>query len=388
MGSADDDLLRQENRLLSRLNVLEMAVLSMIAEHRPENETLIQICRLVQGALDGSRAMVVRRRPDDHFDVISVDQVPQELHRAVVDRVATEMHRLDQSGTETALLEFDDPSAHGERMVRYEVVTGLGERPDAALCVSCSSPFPIDQATDAFQHASRLIQIVVGQAESTRNFVETIAAEREVIANRIHDDPVQSITVLSLRLQRLARDVPAEHRDAVLSARTHADNAIERMRHLLFDLHPAFLDEDGLTAAIEVYVEEMLEPMGVTWDVDDRLTHVPGPSMTILAFRLVQEALANIASHAEATTVSITLGDDSDTLTICITDDGNGFDPAIIEPHRPGHLGLSNARYIARRAAGRFDITSAPGAGCTVEIHLPMNARLHAATEGARSELR
>lgn len=384
MGASDDEALLSENRRLSRFNAREMTALEMIAEHRPENETLLQICHLVHDGIAGSLAVVVRRRSDDHLDVVTTEDLPTRLRLELLDHIGNELRRIDATGAPSRVVEFDVPSAPDDGPWWCEVIAGLGGRPTAALCVGRLQPDPTNRAIGTFRHAARLIQIAAEQVDSSNNFVETIAAEREVIANHIHDDPVQSITVLSLRLQRLAREVPSEYRDAVLSARIHADDAIDGMRRLLFDLHPTMLDDDGLTAAIEGYLEEALEPFGVTWTVDDRLTHTPSTSVSILAYRLTHEALANIAGHAEATKVAITLDDDDDTLTIRITDDGKGFDPTTIPPHRPGHLGLPNARYIARRAAGRFDISSTPGAGCTVEIHLPTDRRVVADTHPAR----
>ena len=377
-----EDPSRRENEQLVRVRDLETTALDMIAEHRPENEMLLQICRLVEGSLDGAIAIVVRRRSDADLDLISLDELPLELHDAIVEQTRELFGRMEHHVAAPDHVAFADPLADDSRSVWCLATSGLSDRPIAALCVDLDGSGPSALDVDALRRAIRFVQIVVEQADAGHHIAAMIAAEREVVANQLHDDPIQSITVLSLLLQRLARDVPADRRDAVIGARAHADHAIERMRHILFELHPATLDEDGLSTAIEVYLEESLEPLGITWHLDDRMEMAPEPSTAILAFRLAHEALANIAHHAEATAVSITLDEDDGMLTIRIEDDGTGFDPGRIPSHRPGHLGLPNARYLARRSAGRFDITSSPGAGCTVDIRLPSNQRLHAATGG------
>ncbi len=370
----------QHGASVTRFNALDVGALAMIAEHRPENETLLQTCRLVDGVIDGARTVVVRRRIDDRLDLVSLDVLPVELHAAITAHAMKDFDRLEQPGSMPRREQITDPTAPETRSVWCLGIAALGERPTSALYVSNTWTEPADWALDVFHRAARLVQIAAEQASASQTFAATIAAERESLANQLHDDPVQSITVLSLMLQRLARDVPIEYVDAVNDARTHADRAIDRMRKMLFDLHPVVLDDDGLSIAIQVYLEESLDPLGIAWTLDDQLRGVPERSTAVLAYRLAHEVLANAAHHASATAVSITLSDDDHTLTIGITDNGRGFDPATIPRHQPGHLGLSNVRYLARRAAGRVDITSAPGSGCTVEIRLPMNERIHADT--------
>jgi signal transduction histidine kinase len=359
------------------LNGRHAAALASIAEHRPVNESLLHVCRLLDQAMTGARTVVARRSTDDNIDLLSVGDLPAALRDEILDRVRDEFSRIEQRHDDAVRFEFSDPTAPDTRSVWCLAITGLGGRPIAALCVSRDWPEATERTTGAFDHAALLVQVAIEQSTAAQNFAATIAAERQEIANQLHDDPVQSITVLSLMLQRLARDLPDEHQSAVREARAHADHAIARMRRMLFDLHPSILEEDGLAVAIEIYLEETMDPLDIRWTLDDRLSESPDHAIATLAFRLAHEALANVATHSEATEVAISLDDSDDTLRITVADNGTGFDPSTIPPHRPGHLGLSNVRYLARRSAGTFDISSAPGGGCTVDIRLPLNHALN-----------
>ncbi len=369
----DVDFLLRENMLLRGFNVDRMGALASIADHRPVNESLRSVCDLVDNVMAGARTVVVRRDPDGALGLVATDEIPHSLRDEIANRVNVEFERMERVHEKTRRFEFPDPTAPDSHLVWCTAITGLGDWPIAALCVSRNWPDPTEGTTGVFNHAARLVQVAIEQANAAQNFASTIAAEREAIANQLHDDPVQSITVLSLMLQRLARELPEEHRAAVATARSHADAAISRMRQMLFNLHPAVLDDDGLVVAIEIYLEETLDPLDIDWQLHDNLSMQPERGLATLAFRLAHEALANVATHSQATSVAVELDQLDDTLHIRIIDNGVGFDPSTIPPHRPGHLGLSNVRYLARRTAGSFDITSAPGAGCTVDIRLPLN---------------
>jgi len=91
---------------------------------------------------------------------------------------------------------------------------------------------------------------------------------------------------------------------------------------------------------------------------------------------LIHEALSNVAAHADATKVSVSLSSIDGGISAVIVDDGDGFEPASIPQPRPGHLGISNVRYLAQRVGGRFDIESAPGFGCAVRIWIPLDRQV------------
>lgn len=202
--------------------------------------------------------------------------------------------------------------------------------------------------------------------------LDTIAAERDRIAGELHDDSVQAMTAVSLHLQRLrSRADDPDVIELLERARDLTDGAIDRLRHMLFVLHPATLEPEGLRATFEAYLESWVEPLGLTWDV---VGEVPGDLATgvaALAFRLGRDAIGNTVRHASADHVTVELGADGDRLVVEVRDDGCGFE---LEPDRavPGHLGLRHAAALARSARGRHQVTSEVGGGTVVRIELPL----------------
>jgi PAS domain S-box-containing protein len=195
--------------------------------------------------------------------------------------------------------------------------------------------------------------------------------ERRRIAADIHDDPIQKMTAVGLRLAAIRRQVDDQ------GAATSLDRlqatvalAVQRLRHLLFELRPVELDRDGLAAALRQELEHLAEDGGPAWRLEDRLVEEPEPEARLMAYRIAQEALANVRKHARAGRLDLTLESRGDELVVRIRDDGRGFDPHVGPPS--GHLGLTSMRERAEMAGGWFRVDSAPGRGTTVEFGVPL----------------
>jgi signal transduction histidine kinase len=198
--------------------------------------------------------------------------------------------------------------------------------------------------------------------------------ERRRIARELHDGVGPALASLNIRLRTarklLERDQhPAAEEIEVLAELTQA--SIQDIRRLIHDLRPAALDELGLVPALREYAARYQEEQGLEValalpESDERL---PAALETTL-FRVVQEALANVARHARARRVEVTMACGQREVTLCIADDGRGFDP---QATRPGtHLGLWSMRERVEQLGGRFEIESAPGAGTTVRAIIPL----------------
>ncbi len=206
--------------------------------------------------------------------------------------------------------------------------------------------------------------------------------ERRRIASDLHDDSIQVMSAVDMRLQILAHLGPEGSTvDEVSDIQATVQQAIERLRHLLFELRPAALDRDGLVAALEQYVEHTGAQAGWTWEVTDELTQEPSPEMRAIVYRIAQEAIGNAGKHAAASRVEVVVSGDRHSVSVMIHDDGRGFDAvgAAAEPE-PGHLGLTTMVERAEVTGGHCRVTSAPGAGTTVEIWLPLDAEPDAAS--------
>lgn len=198
--------------------------------------------------------------------------------------------------------------------------------------------------------------------------------ERAVIAGDIHDDSVQAMTAVAMRLELLGRgltdpDLVERHQKLQDSVR----QAIGRLRRLLFQLHPPALERDGLGAAIESYLLQTLDPDVCDHLVVDELHTDPPIALRILMYRVVQEALVNVAKHAEASHVRVGLTSEDDGVRIEVQDDGRGFVPEDVDS-RPGHMGLPSMRKRVELAGGWWTLESRPAAGTTVRFWVPASS--------------
>lgn len=208
----------------------------------------------------------------------------------------------------------------------------------------------------------RLLEHVVKAAEE----------ERHRIANDIHDDPVQKMVAVKMRLEMLRKvhpDLPEiEEAQAVMLA------TLKSMRTLLFDLSPPTLEEEGLSSALRYFFENSNAPFA--WSVDDDgLDTKPSTQTSLILYRIAQEAVANARKHSEAEHLRVTLLERDGGVSMEIVDDGVGFKPQEAVVAAPGHLGLAAMRERAEMAGGWCSLWSLPGAGTTLEVWLPHEER-------------
>jgi PAS domain S-box-containing protein len=198
--------------------------------------------------------------------------------------------------------------------------------------------------------------------------------ERRRIASDIHDDPIQVMSAVDMRLQMLVQFPETLTPERVADIERDVNGAIERLRSLLFELRPAALDRDGLASALRLYLDHTARHTGWKVDVRDELLREPGPDVRALLYRIAQEAVTNVRKHAGATHVEIDVETASHGVTLRVRDDGQGFAHELLFTARPGHLGLMTMTERAELAGGWFRVDSAPGSGTTVECWLPLDA--------------
>ncbi len=196
--------------------------------------------------------------------------------------------------------------------------------------------------------------------------------ERRRIASDIHDDSIQVVTAAQVRAQALATRLD----DGDLRAETEAlrdtlREAVERLRHLVFELRPPTLGRDGLVRALRSYVWGREGP---EVQVEDGLGSEPPEDVAALLFRIAQEAITNARKHAGATRITVTVLSEPDAVRLRISDDGAGFDVSVVEAPDPGHIGLAAMIERAEVAGGRLRIDSVRGAGTTIEAWMPIGA--------------
>jgi signal transduction histidine kinase len=212
--------------------------------------------------------------------------------------------------------------------------------------------------------------------EQRRSLLERVVTsqeqERRQVAGDIHDDAIQAMVAVSLQLQTLGgrlRDPRSTEPLARLAAT--ATESVGRLRQLVFELRPPLLDEVGLAAAIGQYATRAGELAGFVAQVTDESAGELPDELRVVAYRIVQEALANVRAHAKASRVAVRLEEADGGLLVRVSDDGVGFLPGLADRRPAGHLGLISMREQAAMAGGWSRIASAPGMGTTVEVWVP-----------------
>ncbi|MEI6667836.1 MAG: HAMP domain-containing protein [Acidobacteriota bacterium] len=204
--------------------------------------------------------------------------------------------------------------------------------------------------------------------------------ERKRLARDLHDETCQTVSALAMRLETaVARLPPGVDNAPLVEARTLAVRTLDELHRLIYDLRPSVLDDLGLWSAIAWYAERQLTRNGVAVRCEfNELEHRLPPLIETALFRVVQEAISNIAKHARAEQVLIQCGIAGDRLTIEIEDDGEGFDLAAVrrptaEGHGWGLLGISER---VEALGGNIVIDTAPGQGVrlVVSVQVPAEA--------------
>jgi signal transduction histidine kinase len=194
--------------------------------------------------------------------------------------------------------------------------------------------------------------------------------ERHRIAGDVHDDPVQRVVALNMRLQLLRRALSdPEHVEIVDKLLDSVGTCIRSLRHLLFELRSPTLDEQGLGAAIREYVDE--RDAEFAYRVADLLEEQPPSETRVVLYRIAQEAIANVCKHAQASELAVTISGRDGGFLVEIQDNGVGFGGDMPATSARGHLGLSSMRERAELAGGWCEILSLPGEGTTVRFFLP-----------------
>lgn len=201
----------------------------------------------------------------------------------------------------------------------------------------------------------------------------SMLAERNRLALELHDAVSQKLFGLVLNAETAAtlldRD-PAAAREQVTKLGALAQEALDELRSLLFELRPPDLEQDGLCGALRKHVEVLrrLQQREIDLEVPgDGLPPEPARDREVL--RIAQEALQNAIRHADAEHLALRLDAENGMLVLEVRDDGAGFDPEAPEL-RSQRLGLTSMEERAQRLGGRLEILSSPGAGTTVRLEV------------------
>lgn len=289
-------------------------------------------------------------------------------------------------------------------VVPTEQLTRAAERMtagDLASPIAVSAQDEIGQLSESLEAMRRRLQSALETVERTNRDLEsrvadrtarldrvlrmTISAQEEEryrLARELHDETAQALAALAIALDRArdaltARAVTPEARERLLEARAIAERLLEETRRLILGLRPTVLDDLGLVPAIRWLCETSLAEQGIGTSIEADHVGARLPShVEVALFRVVQEAVTNVARHAQARHVRIDFRVAGGIARVAVIDDGSGFDVmrALSPTGGAQSVGLVGMQERARLLDGLLEIRSSEGGGTQILAEVPIGA--------------
>jgi len=369
------------------------------------DHALRQYVPVLDSAAERERVIRLRRESDDFHhtmvDVLATDSsrwprsarfllrtavVPK---RELVIRVSEEAQALNRSAFVAQQAAIADVYGTTQR----HVWEALGVALVASFAVGLFATTYAGRLEDRLRRQrARDVQNARDLQQLSAKLITAQEEERRSIARELHDEVGQVLTAMKVELAVAQRTIDAVGSFPHLldDARSITEGALATVRDLSHLLHPALLDDLGLAAATEWYLRGFGKRHGVRVEViHERMDERFAPEIEAAAYRIVQEALTNVAKHASATSCRVYLQRLPNTILMTVEDDGAGFDAATVEHvgERRG-LGLIGIRERVAQFSGTMRVESGPGRGTRLTVELPARVRLgvadlHAATVDA-----
>jgi signal transduction histidine kinase len=365
-----DNYRRRIGRILAAVDVTlqrYVPVLDSVAEQRRVLRLRSEIDSFGEAILEVMSSASGRSTAETR--ALLADVVPR---RDVVIRVTEEVQGLNRA----AFVQQQAAIAAAYRTTQREVWEQLGMSFIASLAIALLATLYVGRLEARLRRERE--KDVLNTRDLQRLSAKLVRAqeeERRTIARELHDEVGQVLMAIRVELALAEKRLDAMSSGHVLrTAQSITDGAVATVRDLSHLLHPALLDDLGLAAAVDWYLKPFGQRHGIRValrqeSMDLRLRS----EVEIAAFRIVQEALTNVAKHARATSCCVTLQRLHRTLQITIEDDGAGFDLATVEtPGAHRGLGLLGLRERAWQLLGAIHVESAPGRGTTIRVELPV----------------
>jgi two-component system sensor histidine kinase DegS len=205
--------------------------------------------------------------------------------------------------------------------------------------------------------------------------IQTQEAERLRVSRQIHDGPAQTMTNLVLRAEiceRLLDMDPSRAKAELSGLKSVVNTTLQETRRFIFDLRPMILDDLGLEPTLRRYVQQFVDKhkleVGVV--INNIAQRLPN-EIEVAVFRIVQEALENVAKHAHAKHAQINLDINGETVIVTVEDDGAGFNPDEVRANDPKRKGLATMRQRVDMFGGKLNVESTVGRGTKLSATLP-----------------
>ena len=372
---------------------------------------IVRLLDEVQGEQNVLNAVIYRlsnaQAGVDRQDVLAdLDQTDEEIDKIVAGAVSGDddaewstlqhaMHDFSQEARALLTLGAAPPAASRDLFARHEDVTrSVARLVTSSYTRAVETGDILDRQSERLTQESKLLlggcivvalvcaivtvriaarvfrQMEFQASELSRvsfRLLETQESTARRFAHELHDELGGSLTAIRTNLSAIASRPDTSRIEDCIKL---VDESISNVRELSQLLRPTILDDFGLDAGIHWLVARFRERTGIeveyTSEFEERL---PDETETHF-FRIVQEALTNIARHSEAKRATIRLRAEGDRIKLTVSDNGKGLGPKGLHA-RPGSMGLSGMRARARSAGGELAIRSEPGAGVTIEVSAP-----------------
>jgi len=298
-------------------------------------------------------------------------------------------------------------AGHGARDHLYEAVLPIfrGSEVSGALVITGDARDPFAALDERFlvtlgqqvgaglanaDLTRRLHARTVELAHLSARMVEQHEEERRRLSRELHDETAQVFSAVKMELGVLREGAPEATADRLAHVLAMVDTGIRGIRSVVHSLRPSLLDDLGLLPALRSLTTEFAQRSGLTVELEaPAALGAMSKDAELALFRALQEALANVARHAEAGAIRIRIHEAGGTLELTVQDDGrglpNGITPATIE--RPGHMGIAGMRERIGALGGAVTVDARPGAGVLLRVRLPLDAAARTVTpdRGARA---
>jgi PAS domain S-box-containing protein len=211
----------------------------------------------------------------------------------------------------------------------------------------------------------------------TRRLVQAEESERRRIAGELHDRVGQTLSALNINLDillgMLGEKAPADVRLRLRDSLALVDGTLQSIENVMAELRPPLLEEYGVGAALGWHAEEFSRRTGIAVEFEDlarQKNRQLAREAAVALFRISQEALNNVAKHANARRVSLRLEAEGGDMVLTIQDDGAGFDPHEVRA-RSSRYGMTTMKERVLAAGGSLEVDSAPGKGTTLQARVP-----------------
>jgi len=241
-------------------------------------------------------------------------------------------------------------------------------------------------AVMASRHVNRLQREIERQRrieQTNRQDLERLSArlvdvqeqERRTLARELHDEVGQALTAVKMDIGiALRAEVDARVRSALEEARDLSENTLRSVRDMSQLLHPSALDDFGLPATLTAYLRNFSHRTGIRAQLAETMETRLAPDIEVCVYRIVQEALSNVARHSGATACTISLNSGGGVLRLVIEDNGHGVGTTANRLTSGGGLGLIGMRERAQSLGGTFSIKERDGGGTVVSVTLPLDS--------------